>query len=131
MSKNERFITFKYSDYKHKSVIQSNKHSDVDTVGVIDISTMINQMISRGELDKFMREQSLINFRNITNQDLTDEDISILNIKHLDRVDVNTHYNKLRARVLRTIQSKFINNTSSDNNTVSQTPTDNVGVDSK
>lgn len=103
MSKN-RFIRFKYADYKLKCVKQVNKHSDLDTVGTTDISTMINMMISRGELDKFMREKSLEVIRQSSNSDLTEEEISILNLKHLDKVDVNTQYNRLRARVLKKIE---------------------------
>lgn len=107
----KRIIRFKYTDYVLKCRKQVSKHSDLDTVGATDISTMINMMISRGELDKFMREKSLEAIRQSSNADLTEEEISILNIKHLDKVDVNTQYNKLRARVLdyieRNNKSKF------------------------
>lgn len=104
MAKN-RIIRFKYTDYTLKCRKQVCKHSDLDTVGATDISTMINMMISRGELDKFLREKSLESIRQYSNNDLTDEEISILNIKHLDKVDVNTQYNKLRARILQTVDN--------------------------
>lgn len=100
---NKRIFKFKYTDYVLKCRKQVSKHTDLDTVGTTDISTMINMMISRGELDKFMREKSLESIRNYSNIDLTDEEISILNLKNLDKVDVNTQYNKLRARVLKRV----------------------------
>ena len=103
MSKN-RIIRFKYTDYTLKCRKQVSKHTELDTVGTTDISTMINMMISRGELDKFLREKSYEALRNYSSSDVTDEEISILNLKHLDKVDVNTQYNKLRARVLKTIE---------------------------
>lgn len=101
---NNRIIRFKYTDYNLKCRKQISKHTDLDTVGSTDLSTMINIMISRGELDKFLREKSYEAFRNHINSDITDEEISILNLKNLDKVDVNTAYNKLRARVLKTIE---------------------------
>ena len=104
MSKN-RIIKFKYTDYILNCRKQVCKHTELDTVGTTDISTMINMMISRGELDKFMREKSLEALRSQINADITDEEISILNLKHLDKVDVNTQYNKLRARFLQTVEN--------------------------
>ena len=104
MSKN-RIIRFKYTDYQLNCRKQVNKHTELDTVGTTDISTMINMMISRGELDKFMREKSLEALRSQINADITDEEISILNLKHLDKVDVNTQYNKLRVRFLQTVEN--------------------------
>lgn len=101
---NNRIIRFRYTDYSLSCRKQISKHSEVDTLGTCDISTTINMMISRGELDKFLRERSLEAIRNYSNSDVTDEEISILNLKHLDKVDVNTQYNKLRARVLNTIE---------------------------
>ena len=101
--KKKRFIIFDYADYEHKCCRQRNKWSEVDTVGSEKLSDTINRMISQGELAKFMREQSLNSFREQYSNPLTEEDISILNLKHLDRYEVDTAYNRLRARVLKHI----------------------------
>lgn len=112
---------FNYFTYKTPVVIQQDKTSELDTVGSESISESINRMLARGELDKFLREKELETFRNSISSDITDEEISILNIKHLDKVDVNTAYNKLRARVLS--QVNYLKN----QNINPPSPTNNVG----
>lgn len=127
-----RIKKFNYNTYKHQHEVQVNKHTELDTVGTSTLSEQINMFIARGELDKFMREQELNNIRASINEvsEFTDEEISILNIKHLDRHEVNTAYNRLRLRVLKEVEKfKAQQNVNLTNN--QQTQEQSQTVDSK
>lgn len=102
-------------NYLHSYSRQCCKKSELDTIGTSSISEDINRMLARGELDKFLREAQLDAFRNDMKQSLSDDDLSILNVRHADLYDLNTYYNKIivAARkthndILRSQQESFL-----------------------
>lgn len=120
-------IFFNRWTYVHSNEEQVNKDSELDIIGSVSISEQVTMMLARGELDKFLKEQSLNNFRDIVNNDITDDDISILNIKHIDRHDLNTHFNKIRS-FYKTKAEEFIAQQLSKENTQ---PSETVTSDTK